>query len=225
MRQRMSLASRGERILLLLLAFLTLSGLVLYAWASRSAEAAVPAPKASAEAPADSLLRDRHYVGPPQGVSTYGQKKLHHGEKIDLNGADSLILLRVPGIGPAFAHRILQLRKQLGGYYTVLQLQEVYGVDEDKFLELRPWFVLKTPPKQHVVAQLPADSLPWHPYLTPDLSRSLRRLLRRYGGSKLTWSILRDQGGFSREDSIRLSPYFLLKPAPRAAADTITQPS
>ena len=121
---------------------------------------------------------------------------------------DRLTLLRIPGVGPAFAHRILALRERLGGYYTVLQLQEVYGMDEDKFLALRPWFVIKTPPKHFALTSLRADSLPWHPYLSRAQSSTLRKLLLRHG-KRLSWSLLRAEGAFTREDSIRLSPYFV----------------
>lgn len=224
MRQPMPLASRGERILLLLLAFLSLSGLALYTWATRSAETSPEGTPLTSVAPSDSLLRDKHYVGPPQGITDRAIKKLHKGERVDLNGADSLTLLRVPGVGPAFAHRILTLGKRLGGYYTVLQLQEVYGVDEDKFLALRPWFVIKTPPKRYAFSQLDPDSLPWHPYLTRELASSLRRLLRRHQPAQLSWELLRNQGGFSREDSIRLSPYFTASPAEQAPSPDSPNP-
>lgn len=219
MRQRIGFASRGERLLLALLSLLVLSGLALYAWAPRSVtppdSPAMPVAEAS-----DSLYRDKHYVGPPQGTPNHFVKKLTRGEHLDLNGADSLSLLRVPGIGPAFAHRILALRERLGGYYTILQLQEVYGVDEDKFLELRPWFILKTPPKRYALSQLRPDSLPWHPYLTRPLASSLRRLLRRHG-DQVSWTLLRQVGGFSQADSIRLSPYFVDRPVRPSSADTI----
>ena len=48
---------------------------------------------------------------------------------IDINTADSLEWVAMPGIGPGFAHRILLFREKLGGFYTVSQLKEVYGLD------------------------------------------------------------------------------------------------
>ena len=224
MRQRTGLASRGERVLLALLSVLVLSGLALYAWAPRATSPLSEAEPPRVVSASDSLYKDKHYVGPPQGIQDPSMKKLTRGMHLDLNTADSLALLRVPGIGPAFAHRILSLRQRLGGYYTILQLQEVYGMDEDRFLALRPWFVLQTPPRCYPLNSLDADSVPWHPYLTRELAGSLRRLLRRHG-AKLSWTILRTQGGFSQDDSIRLSPYFTDKLVPRSSSDTIIQPS
>ena len=220
MRQRKTTTSRSERLFLLILSLITLSGLALYAFAPHSS----PAPQqpmqateagstSESNAPEgqqphrDSLIRDPHYVGPPAGAAARGEKFAHY-VSLDLNRIDSLTLLRVPGIGPAYAHRILALRERLGGYYTVLQLQEVYGMDEDKFLALRPWFVIKTPPKRFALPQLRADSLPWHPYLSREQSATLRKLILRHG-KRLSWAVLRSAGPFSCEDSIRLSPYFV----------------
>lgn len=141
-------------------------------------------------------------------------KKFVQLTELDLNTVDSLTLIRVPGIGAAFAHRILELRRQLGGYYTVLQLQEVYGMDEDKFLALRRWFRVKTPPRTYPLEGLRADELPRHPYLSPSHRKALNRLLYRHGRIS-EWRMLMQTGRFTHDDSVRLSPYFveLLKPS------------
>jgi competence protein ComEA len=52
---------------------------------------------------------------------------------IDLNKCDSLSLLQLPGIGPVFAARIIKYRKLLGGYASVEQLKEVYGLPRETY--------------------------------------------------------------------------------------------
>lgn len=222
--------SRMERGLLLVVLVLAIFGVIAYlqtspAGAESTSESPTPTPRTAVtertstasggtsrgkshrhRAHPDSLITDSHYVGPPQGLQR-GAKKFERYTALDLNAVDSLTLLRVPGIGPAYAHRFLQLRSRLGGYYTVLQLQELYGVDEDKFIELRPWFVYRTPPKRYPLGSLRADSLPRHPYLSGAQQRLLRRMVLRYQ-TRLSWSLLRTDSLFSRRDSIRLSPYF-----------------
>jgi competence protein ComEA len=54
-------------------------------------------------------------------------------EPVEINSADSLKLLSVPGIGPTLTSRIIKYRKMLGGYYSVEQLREVYGLKEEHF--------------------------------------------------------------------------------------------
>ena len=44
---------------------------------------------------------------------------------LELNQADSLALIRIKGIGPYYAHRILTYRKRLGGFHAVSQLKEL----------------------------------------------------------------------------------------------------
>lgn len=232
MRQGDHPIGKAERIVLMLLVIVLSSALALYAWTqyrSPSPGAVValaPSPSSdstTASAPTLELRKGVHsaperrdsaqrlvtsldYVGPPSGTERTVAKYQHY-VSLDLNAVDSLTLLRVPGIGPAFAHRILSLRSRLGGYYTVLQLQEVYGMDADRFVQLRPWFAVRTPPHQHPLSALRADSLPWHPYLNRAQLQGLRLGVLREG-RRLSWRHLRQSPAFSREDSIRLAPYF-----------------
>ncbi|WP_167605254.1 helix-hairpin-helix domain-containing protein [Maribellus sediminis] len=53
--------------------------------------------------------------------------------RIELNGADTSDLMKLPGIGPAYASRIIRYRELLGGYYTVEQLLEVYGFPQEVY--------------------------------------------------------------------------------------------
>lgn len=47
---------------------------------------------------------------------------------IDLNAADSLQLLRLPGVGPGRAAAILTLRRQRGGFRSASELLAVKGI-------------------------------------------------------------------------------------------------
>lgn len=222
MRQTDPSLGRAERKVLILLALVLTSALALYALTTRDrpeANKGASSPSIIAQAPQrgktghrDTLITDEHYIGPVDKGRQV--EKFRRYVSLDLNTVDSLTLLRVPGIGPSFAHRILSLRQRLGGYYTVLQLQEVYGMNEEKFLELRPWFTIKTQPTVHRLSELRADSLPWHPYLRRETMRTLRQMVLRHG-HKLSWRLLRSEGTFTRDDSIRLSPYFADALSPR----------
>jgi competence protein ComEA len=55
---------------------------------------------------------------------------------IDLNTADSAALEKLPGLGPVLSSRIIKYRKILGGYCSVEQLREVYGLKEATFNNL-----------------------------------------------------------------------------------------
>jgi competence protein ComEA len=57
---------------------------------------------------------------------------------VDLNTADEEQLTTVPGIGPALARRIVEFRKQNGGFKSVEDLLKVKGIGEKSFQKLRP---------------------------------------------------------------------------------------
>lgn len=198
--KRLFFVGRAERIAIALMLALGLGALLLYSF--------VVAPSTIPERePLDSLITSPSYVGPPASMRIRQTKKFASRRTLDLNTVDSLTLIRVPGIGPAFAHRILDLRKRLGGYYTVLQLQEIWGMDEDKYLALRRWFVIGTPVQRTPLSSLRADEVPQHPYLSPRQRREINRLLYRHD-SITSWRTLMSSKLFSHDDSIRLSPYF-----------------
>ncbi len=53
--------------------------------------------------------------------------------KLDLNTCDSALLESLPGIGPVLSARIIRYRNLLGGFASVSQLREVYGLPEETF--------------------------------------------------------------------------------------------
>jgi DNA uptake protein ComE-like DNA-binding protein len=55
---------------------------------------------------------------------------------IELNNADSADLVKLNGVGPVFAKRILKYRDLLGGFYSVSQLLEVYNFPVETFQKI-----------------------------------------------------------------------------------------
>ena len=52
---------------------------------------------------------------------------------IELNSADTTALKSLPGIGSVFASRIIKYRELLGGFVSISQLLEVYGLDSTRY--------------------------------------------------------------------------------------------
>ena len=65
------------------------------------------------------------------------QAKSQTLEVIELNSADSLELLKLKGIGPAYSSRIIKYRQRLGGFYLAGQLMEVNGMDTVRFNQFK----------------------------------------------------------------------------------------
>ncbi|WP_129717862.1 ComEA family DNA-binding protein [Pedobacter sp. SYP-B3415] len=85
---------------------------------------------------------------------------------IALHDADSAMLTTVRGLGPAFASRIIRYRDRLGGFYTLLQLKEVYGMDSMRLAQILPQLSLDAGRiKRIFINKINFDELKGHPYL------------------------------------------------------------
>lgn len=104
--------------------------------------------------------------------------KLRQGERIDLNDADTVLLLKVPGIGSYFARQIVRKRKMLGGFYSVRQLLEIQDMPE----EALPYFDVN-PAKVHRlnVNKLSLVDLRRHPYINYYQAKAIVDYRRLYG--------------------------------------------
>jgi competence ComEA-like helix-hairpin-helix protein len=135
------------------------------------------------------------------------QEKFPVGTVVELNTADTTTLKKIPGIGSSYAKRITGYRRLLGGFYSVEQLREVYGMDEERFLSLSPWFRADASLIRRLsVNTLPADSLAKHPYINYRQANAIVKLRKRRGTLR-DWNSLRLLEEFTKEDMERLLPY------------------
>jgi comEA protein len=83
-------------------------------------------------------------VGEPAPVGPVGDGGAGGGDPggatgpIDLNSATEAQLDTLPGIGPTLAGAIIRERERRGGFTSVDQLQDVRGIGEKRFADLRP---------------------------------------------------------------------------------------
>ncbi len=95
-------------------------------------------------------------------------------EKIELNSADSLTLIELNGIGPAFAKRILKYRSILGGYTNIQQLKEVYGFNDELYEKVKNVFKIDASLVKKI--DLNKDefkTINKHPYLSYELTKTI----------------------------------------------------
>lgn len=64
---------------------------------------------------------------------TSDKKNINASKKLELNSADSLSLIELKGIGPGYAKRILKYRALLGGFVSIDQIKEIYGMNDELF--------------------------------------------------------------------------------------------
>ncbi|WP_368323117.1 ComEA family DNA-binding protein, partial [Parabacteroides distasonis] len=109
-------------------------------------------------------------------------EKWPQGTVVELNSADTTALKMVPGIGSVFAKRIIKYRDLLGGFYSVEQLGEVYGIDEERYEAMKSWFSVDPSVISHLfVNQLSAKELASHPYVSYKQARIIEKMIRKKG--------------------------------------------
>jgi competence ComEA-like helix-hairpin-helix protein len=64
--------------------------------------------------------------------------------RVSLNEASREELEKLPGIGPAFAARIVEHRERFGRFRRAEHLLLVRGISERRFLQLRPYVTAET---------------------------------------------------------------------------------
>lgn len=227
--------SKGERsALVVLLCLITIVGVILMITDSTDTETPEIKPDISQIQQTDSsetiLHKDTSVLSTPESTKrgktpkketiservkrltssqpTYTRpEKFTAGTIIELNAADTAMLKKVPGIGNAFATRIVKYRNLLGGFYAVNQLSEVYGIDEDKYNSLVPWFTVdaSSVKRLHIHA-LSQDSLRKHPYINYQQAKAIHALIRQK--KQLSgWDNLCLLNEFTDHDKARLQPY------------------
>ncbi len=91
---------------------------------------------------------------------------------IELNSSDSIELCTAKGIGPSYAKRIIKYRVLLGGFYSVVQLKEVYGISDStfSFITNHNTFLVDTTFIQKInINTANFKTMIKHPYLSKDL--------------------------------------------------------
>jgi DNA uptake protein ComE-like DNA-binding protein len=130
-------------------------------------------------------------------------EKISETEHIILNTADTTELMKVPGIGPYFARKIVQYGQRLGGYVSVSQLDEI----EDFPLESKRFFVVEgVAPQKLNVNRLSLNELKRHPYINFFMARTITDY-RRLHGALHSLNDLRLTKDFPPEVIARLEPY------------------
>lgn len=103
---------------------------------------------------------------------------------LDINRADSIAFLKVPGIGPFYAGQIVKYRERLGGYLSLQQLNELYKMDTVRLQGWLPYLLRK----DTLLVQINLNTADFkavlrHPYIDYETTKKIlnhRNKLGRY---------------------------------------------
>ncbi len=84
---------------------------------------------------------------------------------IDINKADVLEWQKLNGIGPTYSERIVKFRDKLGGFYTIEQVAETFGMEDSTFQMIKPYLKNEVSVSKININLVELDELRSHPYL------------------------------------------------------------
>lgn len=101
---------------------------------------------------------------------------------IELNAADTAMLIALPGIGSKLASRIINFRNKLGGFYSVDQVKETYGLPDSTFQTVRPFLQCDTSQIQQInINTADLNVLKNHPYIKWNIANAIVNYRQQHG--------------------------------------------
>ncbi len=105
-------------------------------------------------------------------------EKYAPGTVIDLNTADTLMLMKIPGIASYRASKIVEYRQRLGGFRTKEQVMEACRMPD----EVLDWFTVQPVPLERLeVNHLSLKRLMRHPYISFYQAQAIIEYRKKYG--------------------------------------------
>ena len=123
---------------------------------------------------------------------------------VDINQADSVALLDLPGIGPYFAGKIVRYRERLGGYSQPEQLMEIYHFEQERFDGLKD-LISCSPSAPYPLWSLAEDKLSEHPHISRAEAHSIVLFRKHHPKEQCTLDALIAAGTLSAEHAAALS--------------------
>jgi len=103
---------------------------------------------------------------------------------VNINEADTAAFIALPGIGSKLAFRIVNFRDKLGGFYTVEQIGDTYGLPDSTFQKIKPYLKLDGDVKKLNINTATKDELKLHPYIKWNLANAVVEYRNQHGNFK-----------------------------------------
>lgn len=128
-------------------------------------------------------------------------------KKVDINLSDAEKWKELPGIGEVLSKRIVTFREKLGGFFSVEQVREVYGLKDSVWHVIHPFLHLnEVNLKKIAINDIELDTLRLHPYLTWKQAEILVLYRQNHGPFNTAEDLLKIEV-FDKELVEKLKPY------------------
>ncbi len=138
------------------------------------------------------------------------QKSKEPSPVININKADTFKLLLVDGIGPAYAKRICRYRELLGGFHSMEQLKEVYGINDSVYKDINRSLKVDSSEIERIsLNNTTFKELIRHPYISAYQTKAILKYIDYKGGIRSSQELL-DHNIFDKKTYDKVNIY--LKP-------------
>ena len=101
---------------------------------------------------------------------------------IDVNTADTTAFISLPGIGSKLAARIVNFRDKLGGFYSINQVAETFGLPDSTFQRIKQYLKLENLSVKKInINTATADELKTHPYIKYSIANPVVAYRNQHG--------------------------------------------
>lgn len=105
---------------------------------------------------------------------------------VDINKADSSQFEKLPAIGEKLSSRIVRYRERLGGFISIVQLKEVYGVSDSAFkvISTRVTIDKEFSPQKISINHVEYTQFRRHPYVSHEFVKTILAYRKQHGNFK-----------------------------------------
>jgi len=101
---------------------------------------------------------------------------------VHINTADTTAFIALPGIGSKLAARIINFRDKLGGFYSINQVAETYGLPDSTFQKIKQYLSVDENSIQKInINSATAELLKAHPYIRWELAKPIINYRTEHG--------------------------------------------
>jgi competence ComEA-like helix-hairpin-helix protein len=116
-----------------------------------------------------------------KNIDSYKYKK-PPVQNVEINSADTTAFIALPGIGSKLAQRIMAFRDKLGGFYSIDQIRETYGLPDSTFIKIKPKLNLTNVSVKKInINTATLEEMKSHPYIRYNIANAIVQYRRQHG--------------------------------------------
>jgi competence protein ComEA len=120
----------------------------------------------------DSSLPNKKQNSRPVEIQKNYKRK--EPKVFEINSGDTTDFMNLHGIGKIYSQRIINFRKSLGGFFSIDQIKDVWGIEDSLFQTIKPYLTVDPALiNKRNINLMDKDSLNKHPYINWNKTKTI----------------------------------------------------